>query len=129
MDVAPNAGSGTADKTSLPHGPNGKTGRAQTFLALTALGVVFGDIGTSPLYLDRKHYYLAHETVVRREKDFRDGPGIFRDLFVSQPNFEPCARLFQDSPRWGDRSRLSCRSLTRPVLTSHRKPADTAGPR
>jgi KUP system potassium uptake protein len=50
MDVAPNAGTGTADKTSLPHGPNGKTARAQTFLALTALGVVFGDIGTSPLY-------------------------------------------------------------------------------
>ena len=77
MDVAPNAGSGTADKTSLPHGPNGKTGRAQTFLALTALGVVFGDIGTSPLYLDRKHYYLAHETVVRREKDSAMGPVSF----------------------------------------------------
>jgi len=35
-----------------PHGqgPAGKSGHTQSFLALTALGVVFGDIGTSPLY-------------------------------------------------------------------------------
>jgi KUP system potassium uptake protein len=32
------------------HEPPAKSGHAQSFLALTALGVVFGDIGTSPLY-------------------------------------------------------------------------------
>ena len=31
-------------------GPAGGQTHAQSFLALTALGVVFGDIGTSPLY-------------------------------------------------------------------------------
>jgi len=59
MDVAPNvaAAGNTRDMSSKtehdwPHGqaPAGKSGHAQSFLALTALGVVFGDIGTSPLY-------------------------------------------------------------------------------
>jgi KUP system potassium uptake protein len=50
MDAAPKAGIGTAGKASAKHGPDGKPGHAQMFLALTALGVVFGDIGTSPLY-------------------------------------------------------------------------------
>ena len=54
MDVAPNAAAGTAremsPKTEHGQGPAGKSGHAQSFLALTALGVVFGDIGTSPLY-------------------------------------------------------------------------------
>jgi KUP system potassium uptake protein len=42
MDVAPRAVGA--------HRPEAKTSHSQTFLALTALGVVFGDIGTSPLY-------------------------------------------------------------------------------
>ncbi len=50
MDVAPQAVAGTAGEPSHAHGSNGKSGHAQSFLALTALGVVFGDIGTSPLY-------------------------------------------------------------------------------
>ena len=54
MDVAPNAAASTAremsPKTEHGQGPAGKSGHAQSFLALTALGVVFGDIGTSPLY-------------------------------------------------------------------------------
>lgn len=58
MDVAPNAAAGTAGLETGPksehrphgHEPAGKSGHAQSFLALTALGVVFGDIGTSPLY-------------------------------------------------------------------------------
>jgi len=33
-----------------PHEPGKEPSHAQSFLALTALGVVFGDIGTSPLY-------------------------------------------------------------------------------
>jgi KUP system potassium uptake protein len=39
-----------ADKPSHAHGQEGRSGHAQSFLGLTALGVVFGDIGTSPLY-------------------------------------------------------------------------------
>ena len=50
MDVAPQAVAGTAGKPSRAREPEGKPGHAQSFLALTALGVVFGDIGTSPLY-------------------------------------------------------------------------------
>jgi KUP system potassium uptake protein len=50
MDVAPQAVAGAAGKPSHAHEPEGKPGHAQSFLALTALGVVFGDIGTSPLY-------------------------------------------------------------------------------
>jgi KUP system potassium uptake protein len=55
MDVAPK----TAPADSSPksahgapagHGPTARSGHVQSFLALTALGVVFGDIGTSPLY-------------------------------------------------------------------------------
>jgi KUP system potassium uptake protein len=42
MDVAPRAVGA--------HRPEAKTSHSQTFLALTALGIVFGDIGTSPLY-------------------------------------------------------------------------------
>ena len=42
---------GTANKSAIRGmAADSKSGRAQTFLALTALGVVFGDIGTSPLY-------------------------------------------------------------------------------
>jgi KUP system potassium uptake protein len=48
MDVAPQQA--VAGKPNHAHGPEGKPGHAQSFLALTALGVVFGDIGTSPLY-------------------------------------------------------------------------------
>ena len=68
MDVAPNMGTAASSTPTPPHGANGKSGaanksgpanksdpasksgRAQTLLALTALGIVFGDIGTSPLY-------------------------------------------------------------------------------
>ena len=50
MDVAPNTGIGPRRTPAAPDDPNAKSGYAQTFLALTALGVVFGDIGTSPLY-------------------------------------------------------------------------------
>ena len=57
MDVPSHAGAGAAHEPP-PHAghhpavPHGEAARphAQSFLALTALGVVFGDIGTSPLY-------------------------------------------------------------------------------
>ena len=56
MDAAAKAGAeAESPKESADHHPpqhNAQGGRshAQSFLALTALGVVFGDIGTSPLY-------------------------------------------------------------------------------
>jgi KUP system potassium uptake protein len=57
MDAASKAGIGAEREPTpksdhgqpLAHGPGGHS-HAQSFLALTALGVVFGDIGTSPLY-------------------------------------------------------------------------------
>jgi len=64
-----------------PHarGPAGGQTHAQSFLALTALGVVFGDIGTRPLYTlsTASTIILAHEKVVRREKDSAMGPISF----------------------------------------------------
>ena len=52
MDVSSNAAAGAAmrpvGQKSQPRSVHG--GTAHSFLALTALGVVFGDIGTSPLY-------------------------------------------------------------------------------
>ena len=54
MDAASNADIGAEDTPSPGsgprHAPGGMRHHAQSFLALTALGVVFGDIGTSPLY-------------------------------------------------------------------------------
>jgi len=56
MDAASKAGSEPqSPKNSAPdhppeHKAEGAGPHAQSFLALTALGVVFGDIGTSPLY-------------------------------------------------------------------------------
>jgi KUP system potassium uptake protein len=57
MDVASNVG-GPAPKPPIAaepgkrheHAPTSGHSHASSFLALTALGVVFGDIGTSPLY-------------------------------------------------------------------------------
>ena len=56
MDAASKAGAeresakNSAHHHEPEHTSDGKHPRAQSFLALTALGVVFGDIGTSPLY-------------------------------------------------------------------------------
>jgi KUP system potassium uptake protein len=54
MDAASKAGAEreSAKKSAHPPGHKAEGGHphAQSFLALTALGVVFGDIGTSPLY-------------------------------------------------------------------------------
>jgi KUP system potassium uptake protein len=49
MDVTPHTAAG-ANSTDRAHGSERKGGHGQAFLALTALGVVFGDIGTSALY-------------------------------------------------------------------------------
>ena len=47
--------------------------------------------------LERKHYYLAHETVVRREKDSAMGPVSFAVFSFLEQNIEPRAGFFQDS--------------------------------
>src|SRR5688572_11693702 len=41
-------------------------GRYLAYLTLTALGVVFGDIGTSPLYAFRECFHGAHAMAVSR---------------------------------------------------------------
>jgi KUP system potassium uptake protein len=43
-----------------PHDQDGPRGRYLALLTLTALGVVYGDIGTSPLYALREAFYGAH---------------------------------------------------------------------
>jgi KUP system potassium uptake protein len=50
MSTPPSTTTGPADSAAHPQGQGAKLGHSQSFLALTALGVVFGDIGTSPLY-------------------------------------------------------------------------------
>ena len=50
MDVPQGRALSTAGKSAPASAPGDKLGHAQSFLAVTALGVVFGDIGTSPLY-------------------------------------------------------------------------------
>ncbi len=45
--------------TTPPH-PAQPRGRYLAFLALTALGIVYGDIGTSPLYAIRESFYGPH---------------------------------------------------------------------
>ena len=47
--------------------PEGLTGnRYIAYLTLTALGVVFGDIGTSPLYAFRECFHGPHALAVTR---------------------------------------------------------------
>jgi len=47
--------------------PNGASARKLAFLCLTALGVVYGDIGTSPLYSMRECFYGPHAIPVSPE--------------------------------------------------------------
>ena len=41
--------------------------------------------------LDHKNYYIAHETIVRRERGIVNGAGLVRDLLVPQPDRQPRA--------------------------------------
>ena len=45
---------------SEAHKPHGPHGRYLAILTLGALGVVYGDIGTSPLYAVRECFHGAH---------------------------------------------------------------------
>jgi len=51
--------SGTS-KAAHPHGEESPRGRYLAFLSLAALGVVYGDIGTSPIYALRESLHGAH---------------------------------------------------------------------
>ncbi|MEA3052503.1 MAG: system potassium uptake protein [Sphingomonadales bacterium] len=57
MTDAPTASDSTADSAPAP----GARGRSQAGLALGAIGVVFGDIGTSPIYAFREAFTGHHE--------------------------------------------------------------------
>ena len=57
-------------RAAAPHGPEAHggapapTGRYLATLALAALGVVYGDIGTSPLYAMRESFLVEHGVAV-----------------------------------------------------------------
>jgi KUP system potassium uptake protein len=55
------ANSTAADEPAVAHGPRSRAAFAA--LALGALGVVFGDIGTSPLYAMRETFASPHHTI------------------------------------------------------------------
>jgi KUP system potassium uptake protein len=61
---APHTEAAPTRETVAPHGHQGHgpppTGRYLALLALTALGVVYGDIGTSPLYALRESFHGPH---------------------------------------------------------------------
>ena len=51
---------------TAPHHREAPTGRRLLALSLLALGVVYGDIGTSPLYAMRECFYGAHAVALTR---------------------------------------------------------------
>ena len=51
--------------------------------------------------LPHKHYYLAHETVVRRESGSAMGPVSFAIFSFLNRDFEPGAGLFQNPAATG----------------------------
>jgi hypothetical protein len=57
-------GSSTAASTNHPHGPHAAS---LAVLTVGALGVVYGDIGTSPLYALRECFHGAHGVPATRE--------------------------------------------------------------
>src|SRR5690348_14741223 len=56
----------SATDPAVPHGPGGEGAPAMWRLALGALGVVYGDIGTSPLYTFRECFHHATGIAVDR---------------------------------------------------------------
>ena len=62
--------------------------------------------------LDHKNYYIAHETIVRRDDGIGDGSGILCDFLVSQPDRQPRAGFLQDSAGRHHRGGISGRNLT-----------------
>ncbi len=64
IDAKPVDGGGT-EKSADPHAHDTGHGKGLGALALGALGVVFGDIGTSPLYAFREAFEHQHLPVIR----------------------------------------------------------------
>ena len=63
--------------------PQGLTGnRYVAYLTLTALGVVFGDIGTSPLYAFRECFHGEHALAVSRANVLGVLSLIFWSMFI-----------------------------------------------
>jgi KUP system potassium uptake protein len=52
------------NETESDHGNRHGNNRSLLYIALGALGVVYGDIGTSPLYAFRESFHLAHNLPV-----------------------------------------------------------------
>lgn len=65
---------------SHPHGR--KTSKQQALLVLTAIGIVFGDIGTSPLYALRECFHGAHSIPLSEENIMGVLSLIFWSLIV-----------------------------------------------
>ena len=59
-----------AAELRLPHSPEAKTFGRKAFLTLAALGVVFGDIGTSPLYALRQTALAAQQHLALKSAIF-----------------------------------------------------------
>ena len=72
-----------AEETPTEHQHHGPaTGRRLAQLSLLALGVVYGDIGTSPLYALRECFYGPHPVAVTRANIFGVLSLIFWSLLV-----------------------------------------------
>jgi KUP system potassium uptake protein len=72
---------GTEDARALQTAPDARRGATWT-LALLALGVVYGDIGTSPLYAARETFSPAHGIPLTRENVLGGVSAIFWALTI-----------------------------------------------
>src|SRR3546814_4548545 len=58
---------GADDSAAAAHGPHGHDEKAVLKLAVGAIGIVFGDIGTSPLYAFRETFAGHHKLTMDPE--------------------------------------------------------------
>ena len=65
-----------------PHAHHSNTSQQQALLVLTAIGIVFGDIGTSPLYALRECFYGPHSIPLTQDGLFGVLSLIFWALIV-----------------------------------------------
>src|SRR5207237_6226533 len=71
-----------AARAGTPHRREEAIGRRLVALSLLALGIVYGDIGTSPLYAMRECFYGAHPVAVSPGNIFGVLSLIFWSLVV-----------------------------------------------
>jgi KUP system potassium uptake protein len=67
---------------TAPHHREAPTGRRLLAMSILALGVVYGDIGTSPLYAMRECFYGAHAVALSRANIFGVLSLIFWSLVI-----------------------------------------------